>query len=348
MNEQRVILFGGASDERKVSVASAQHVSEILPTAELLFETFDGAIHRCDAQTLQSHRRAFVADFFVPGAPSFRTLAEALDAPGAREKTYLLCYHGLGSEDGTVQRLIEARGIAFTGSGAQASADAFDKERAKAIARRAGVRVVESVDLPAEADAIERALRAFLERTPKAMAKPIRGGSSVGLFPLARGSEVAEVAREIAANAQPYMVEPFIEGTELTVGVVQGPEGERALPCSEVRVAAGRSFDYAGKYLAQGTVEVTPAEVPPETFRASQALALAMHRALGCEGYSRTDLIVSPQGPVFLETNTLPGLTRASFIPQQLAAEGTSMHDFLEGQLRLARARRERQRATRA
>lgn len=342
MNEKVVILFGGASEERKVSVASAQHVAAVLPDAELWFEAVDGTVFRCDAPTLQEHRRAFVAPFFVPGAPTFGSLAVALDSPGAREATYLLCYHGLGSEDGTVQRLLEARGVAFTGSGAQASADAFDKERAKAVARKAGVRVVDSVDLPAEQDGIERALAQFLTRFPRAMAKPISGGSSVGLFALSRGSVLGEVAEEIAAVRQLYMVEPFIEGTELTVGVVQGPDGERALPCSEVRLAEGRSFDYAGKYLAQGTVEVTPAEVPDEVSRASQALALSMHRALGCEGYSRTDVIVSAEGPVFLETNTLPGLTRASFVPQQLAVEGTSMKAFLDGQLVLARARRDR------
>lgn len=347
MDEKVIILFGGASEERKVSVASAQHVAAVLPEAEPWFEAADGAIYRCDAQTLAEHRRAFVADFFVPGAPTFSSLAEALDAPGASERTYLLCYHGLGSEDGTVQRLLEARGLAFTGSGSRASADAFDKERAKAIARKADVRVVESVDLPREAAEIERSLAAFLGRCPKGMAKPISGGSSVGLFALTRDSALGEIASEIAAVGQPYMVEPFIEGTELTVGVVQGPNGERALPCSEVRLAAGRSFDYAGKYLAQGTVEVTPAEVPEDVSRASQALALTMHRALGCEGYSRTDVIVSAQGPVFLETNTLPGLTRASFIPQQLAAEGTSMRDFLDGQLALARARQGRTSAAR-
>lgn len=343
MSERVVILFGGASEERKVSVASAQHVAAVMPEAEAWFEAVDGTIFRCDAETLQGHRRPFVAPFFVPGAPTFPSLAAALEAPGAAEATYLLCYHGLGSEDGTVQRLLEARGVAFTGSGSQASADAFDKERAKAVAKRAGVRVVESADLPADAAGVERGLSAFLARVPKAMAKPIAGGSSVGLFAITRESVLAEVAEEIAAVRQPYMVEPFIEGTELTVGVVQGPDGERALPCSEVRLAQGRSFDYAGKYLAQGTVEVTPAEVPQAVSDASQALALAMHRALGCEGYSRTDVIVSSEGPVFLETNTLPGLTRASFIPQQLAAEGTTMRDFLEGQLALARSRREKQ-----
>jgi D-alanine-D-alanine ligase len=109
-----------------------------------------------------------------------------------------------------------------------------------------------------------------------------------------------------------------------------------------VRVEAGRAFDYEGKYLGKGTREITPAEVAPAVTRAAQELALAAHRALGCEGYSRTDIIAAAAGPVFLELNTLPGLTRMSFIPQQLAAEGTSMAQFLDGQLAIARARRDR------
>ena len=125
------------------------------------------------------------------------------------------------------------------------------------------------------------------------------------------------------------------------MGVVQSAIGLRALPPSEVRLDPGRAFDYEGKYLARGTTEITPAEVPPEVTRATQELAQVAHRALGCEGYSRTDVILGTSGPVFLEINTLPGLTRASFLPQQLAAEGTSVVDFLRGQLDLARERRD-------
>jgi D-alanine-D-alanine ligase len=121
---------------------------------------------------------------------------------------------------------------------------------------------------------------------------------------------------------------------------VDGPNGARALPPSEVRMDPGRAFDFAGKYLGKWTREITPAEVSPEVTRAAQELALAAHRALGCVGYSRTDMIVGPQGPVFLELNTLPGLTRMSFIPQQLAAEGTPMLTFLQGQIELAKQRR--------
>src|SRR5207245_8905768 len=104
-------------------------------------------------------------------------------------------------------------------------------------------------------------------------------------------------------------------GTELTVGVVDGEQGTRALPASEVRVERGRSFDYAGKYLGKGTREITPAEVPAELSRAAQKVALDAHRALGCEGYSRTDVICGLRGVAFLELHHPPGLTRLPFIP---------------------------------
>ena len=174
------------------------------------------------------------------------------------------------------------------------------------------------------------------------VAKPVAGGSSVGLYHVDSKEQVEAAARGIEQSGEPYLAEEFVTGTELTVGVVDGPKGARALPPSEVRLEQGRAFDFAGKYLGHGTKEITPAEVPADVSRAAQELALAAHRALGCEGYSRTDVIAAKSGPVFLELNTLPGLTRASFIPQQLAAEGTTLLSFLEGQLAIARNRRDR------
>ncbi|TMA15237.1 MAG: ATP-grasp domain-containing protein [Deltaproteobacteria bacterium] len=172
--------------------------------------------------------------------------------------------------------------------------------------------------------------------------KPVAGGSSVGLYHVASAEEAERAARGIDESGEACLAEEFVSGTELTVGIVDGPSGPRALPASEVRLEEGRAFDYEGKYLGKGTREITPAEVPAAVSRAAQDLAVAAHQALGCEGYSRTDAIVSAKGPVFLELNTLPGLTRASFLPQQLAAEGTSMLSFLEGQLAIARRRRDR------
>jgi D-alanine-D-alanine ligase len=106
-----------------------------------------------------------------------------------------------------------------------------------------------------------------------------------------------------------------------------------------VRTVPGGAFDYAGKYLGRGTEELTPAPITETERSQAQALGLLAHTTVGCRGYSRTDMILTAQGPVFLEVNTLPGLTKASFIPQQLAAAGKDLRQFLDQQLTLARSR---------
>jgi D-alanine-D-alanine ligase len=204
------------------------------------------------------------------------------------------------------------------------------------------VRIAHSVHLSKDPKIMRNEMREMLAIYGRIVAKPVAGGSSVGLYHLLAPDEVDPAARKMEESGEPYLAEEFISGTELTVGVLDGPGGARALPPSEVRLEQGRAFDYEGKYLGKGTREITPAEVPPQISAAAQGMALAAHRALGCEGYSRTDVIAQARGPVFLELNTLPGLTRASFLPQQLAAEGTPMLTFLEGQLTIARARRDR------
>ncbi len=338
-----VVLFGGPSSERKVSVASAQNVASVLGQAEAWFWAPGGEVHAVDRPALLGHQRSFEVEFEPANAPSWPSLQDALDDPRSRALTFFLALHGTGGEDGTAQRLFEQRRIAFTGPGADASAKAFDKEWAKRLAAAAGVPVAESVHLPRGDQAtIGSALLGFLGRHGRAVAKPVAGGSSVGLHHLGSVADAQRAASAIAASGEEYLAEAFVSGSELTVGVVDDERGTRALPASEVRLEQGRAFDYEGKYLGKGTREITPAEVPAEVSRAAQKVALDAHKALGCEGYSRTDVICSDRGPVFLEINTLPGLTRMSFIPQQLAAEGTSLKSFLAGQLTLARRRRDR------
>ena len=334
------ILFGGSSSERRVSVASAQHVSAILDEAQALYLAPAGAVFEVGRDELARFERPFETDFLPARAEAFANLIAAVES--APERVFLIALHGGEGEDGTLQRILEGRRIAFTGPGAQASARAFDKEIAKQVASAAGVRIAQSVHLSADPRVMRATLLSMLSTYARVVAKPVAGGSSVGLHLLLAEADVDRAAAAIAASGEAYLAEQFIAGTELTVGVVDGPQGLRALPPSEVRLDPGRAFDFEGKYLGKGTREITPAEVAPEVTRASQELALDAHRALGCEGYSRTDLIVSADGPVFLELNTLPGMTRASFIPQQLAVEGTSMLQFLEGQLDLARRRRDR------
>ena len=338
-----VVLFGGPSSERKVSVASAQNVASVLEQAEAWFWAPGGAIHRVERAALLSHARPFEEEFVPAGAAAYGSLQEALDDPRSQALTFILALHGTGGEDGAAQKLFEERRIAFTGPGATASAKAFDKEWAKQLAAAAGVPVAESVHLPRGDQAtVGSALLGFLARHEHIVAKPVAGGSSVGLHLVGSVADAQRAAAAIAASGEEYLAEAFVSGTELTVGIVDDGRGTRALPASEVRVEAGRAFDYEGKYLGKGTREITPAEVPPEVSQAAQRIALAVHKALGCEGYSRTDVICGPKGVVFLEINTLPGLTGMSFIPQQLAAEGTPMLAFLEEQISLARRRRDR------
>lgn len=338
--EDLVILFGGDCSERRVSVASAQHLSALLPDARLWFWAPGGAVHVVTASRLASFARPFENDF-DPGVPAeWPTLAAALDVASPVE-TFFLALHGAGGEDGVVQALMEERRLYFTGSGSQASRRAFDKTLARQSVSGRGIRVAEAqVVRGTDLGALRASLAAMRDRHGRLVLKPVADGSSSGLaFVETDQSLDAAIAQLGRAPGVQYLCEAFISGTELTVGVIEEQGGLRALPCSEVRVERGRAFDYAGKYLGQGTREITPAEVPPEVHAAAGQVARVAHEATGCRGYSRTDIIFSSTGPVFLEINNLPGLTRASFIPQQLAVAGISMADFIARQLVIARTR---------
>ena len=337
-----VILFGGASSERMVSVASAQNISAQLPAAEFCFLSRDAQVFVTPRATLAAHEKAFTNEFIPTGVASWPSLDAALGAPESKARTFFLALHGGDGENGVTQQKFEARGIAFTGSSSMASAQAFDKARTKELAQAKGARVAQErrLDTTNEA-ALRRVLAELLANAPRWVLKPQADGSSHGLVHLRAPDEIEAAAKKLHALRLPYLAEVFIEGRELTVGVLQEANGPRALPVSEVRLLPGGAFDYEGKYLGRGTEELTPAPLDAGERDAAQRLAVLTHRAVGCFGYSRTDMILTEQGPVLLEINTLPGMTKASFIPQQLAAAGIEVKHFLLAQLELARARRD-------
>jgi D-alanine-D-alanine ligase len=151
------------------------------------------------------------------------------------------------------------------------------------------------------------------------------------------------VAVRNAARSEHYLVEPRIAGVEATCGVLEQPNGEvLALPPIEIVPGEG-NFDYTAKYLLKSTQEICPGRFAPHITSALMRNALLAHKALSCSGYSRTDFIVSDKGPVYLETNTLPGLTRASLYPKALKASGIAFADFLKGQIELAERRSRKQ-----
>jgi D-alanine-D-alanine ligase len=327
-----IVLFGGPSDERHVSVASAQNIIRTLGTRCLAwFWAPDGPVHDVAPDDLLAHQRPFELDY-VPSRPAiFPDLEQALDTLPVDDPVFLSALHGGAGEDGTVQRMLEQRGIPFTGSGSVASANAFDKGRATKIAGEY-VRIAESrvVDDPAQ---LAEAARAMLEHHERIVLKPLAGGSSRGLYFLGRRDEIPQVTI-------PYIVEQFIRGRELTIGVIDRGDGNPiALPVIEVEVDAGHAFDYEGKYLGRGTREICPAQIPDAMRDDAQQVAIAAHRALGCEGYSRSDVIAADDGIYYLETNTLPGLTKQSLVPQQLAEAGIGFEQFLDEQVALSRRR---------
>ena len=321
------ILFGGTNTERLVSVASAQALHEALPEADLWFWDVSDTVHEVQSQALRSHARPF-EDPFKPGTRGIG-LEQALDQAKAEQRLLVLALHGGRAENGELQVMCEMLGIPFTGSGSASSHLAFDKIAAKRFAAIAGVKAPIGLRL----EDIDAALVEY----DKLIAKPVRDGSSYGLIFVNSTQDLAAVRN--AAKTEEYVIEPFISGVEATCGVLEQSDGSViALPPIEIVPAEG-GFDYTAKYLLKSTQEICPGRFAPEITVQIMDQAVKAHQAMSCGGYSRSDFIVSQQGPVFLETNTLPGLTKASLYPKALKAQGIEFVDFLQGQIALATKR---------
>jgi D-alanine-D-alanine ligase len=325
------ILFGGTNKERLVSVASAQALHSALPDADLWFWDVDDTVHETSSEVLLKHSRPFEHPF-RPGTPSLGKIEQALDKARGEDRLLVLGLHGGTAENGELQAMCEMRGIPFTGSGSASSHLAFDKMAAKRFAAIAGVKAPEGI-------ALEDIDAAFAEYG-KLIAKPARDGSSYGLIFVNAKQDLVAVRN--AAKTEEYLIEPFVSGVEATCGVLERSDGTAiSLPPVEIIPGEG-AFDYTAKYLLKSTQEICPGRFSPEISAAIMDQALRAHRALSCSGYSRTDFIVSDKGPVYLETNTLPGLTKASLYPKALKAQGIEFADFLRDQIALAEKRTHR------
>ncbi len=326
------ILFGGSNKERLVSVATAQALHSALPEADLWFWDVDDTVYETRGEVLLNHVKPF-EEPFKPGTPNVGPIEQALDLAKVQDRVLVLGLHGGCAENGELQVMCEARGIPFTGSGSASSHLAFDKIAAKRFAALAGVNSPPGI-------ALDQA-EASLAQYGRLIAKPSRDGSSYGLIFVNSSQDLVAVRR--AAEVEEYLIEPFITGAEATCGVLEQLDGSViALPPVEIIPAdEGFGFDYRAKYLAKATQEICPARFAPEVSAELMEQAVRAHRALSCSGYSRSDFIISRNGPIFLETNTLPGLTKASLYPKALKAHGIDFVDFLRDQIGLA-ARRAR------
>lgn len=337
---QVVLLFGGTSDEKLVSTASAQNLIKYLKNPLAWFISQNGEIHEVSVDELIQHANPFT-NLLKPKTASFaKKLTDAI--PKLKGKTVFIGLHGTEGEDGKFQEIFEKNKIAYTGSDSNSSALCFNKIATKEKAKSANLPLASQLELsiavtPEARLLHEKKLRDFFNAKKKIVVKPVSSGSSFGLHIVHNETTLQAAIKDL--HRWDMMAEEFIEGRELTVGVINIRGEHRPLPASEVLLDKGSNFDYEGKYLGLGSKEITPAQISAEDMKRCQELAIKSHQLFQCYGYSRTDMILTAKGPVFLETNTLPGMTKASFYPQQLAAAHISMQDFVDEMLRLAEVR---------
>jgi len=310
------VLMGGRSSEREVSLASGRMVMAAL-TRPAGADDRRGPARVIGVEIQPDGRWVVGRRALMPG--------EAVVALGDVD-VFFSALHGGEGENGSLQGFLTCSDMAFTGSGVIASAVSMDKVFARELVRAQGVRVAPAAVVSRGARPIPTTgaeLESLAEKG--CVVKPRRGGSSVGCS-IVHGQAELEHALERAFQEGPdVLVEAFVRGIEATGGVLQAPGGELlALPPVEIR-PRGTFFDYHEKYAEDGAIELCPPSgLDATACERLRAQALAAHRALGCEGYSRTDFIVPEAGgdPVFLETNTLPGLTQRSLLPKSAAVAG--------------------------
>ena len=306
-NEKILVLKGGESTEREVSLRSGAAV------ANALRERFANVVE-LDLTRESLHEIGKIA-------------------PGCA----FIALHGKGGEDGTVQGLLDWMGIPYTGPGTLASALCLDKMMTKKVLSLSGVPTPEFLCIPATArenprEAVENAIRVLgLPLVLKANCQ----GSSIGVAILREREGAAEVLAELFTYGDHILAERFLSGTELTVPVM-GNEKLLVLPPIEI-TSTGKFYDYKSKYTPGGSRHIIPARISPEVEQKVKAIAAKAYSEAGCRGLSRVDMMLDEKGePYVIEINTSPGMTETSLFPDAAKAAGISFPELCETLIDLA------------
>jgi D-alanine-D-alanine ligase len=293
------LLSGGISSEREVSIKSGDQVY-----AELNKDKY--RVIRYDPKTDLSR---LVAD------------ASSIDVA-------LIILHGQFGEDGTVQGLLDLLGIPYQGSGVLGSAIAMDKLVSKLLYEKSGIPTPTYITIRRED--VHKA-ETCLERIGLPLViKPAKGGSSIGMAIVKTPDRLEPAIQEAFNHGDTLVVETYIQGTELTVGVI-GNRDLKALPVIEIIPDTRYEFfNYHAKYLPGASQEICPARIDAALTDKAQTYAKMAHRALFCEGYSRTDMMLKDRELYILETNTIPGMTETSLLPRAAKTAGISFARFLD------------------
>jgi D-alanine-D-alanine ligase len=322
--------MGGTSAERDVSIASGLRVADALRQRKHDVVTLDTA--RGPLTTREEKALLAKGNPVKTSPPSqeelakmaAETLPQMLRAlPSLKEADVVfLGLHGGYGEDGTIQALLDMAGIRYTGSGHLASALAMDKDLSKHLFRRAGVQTANWVMARRRENNDETAAKLGMP----VIVKPSKQGSTVGLSIVRKREELNDAVVEAFKFDDEVMIEQFVAGRELTVGIL----GDDPLPVGEI-IPKHEIYDYECKYTPGMAEEVFPAQIPSDRAKEAQDLALRAFHALKLRGCARIDFRMTDDGSLFcLEANTLPGMTQTSLIPQAAAAAGIQFPELCE------------------
>ncbi|TYP86444.1 D-alanine--D-alanine ligase family protein [Blastococcus xanthinilyticus] len=298
-----VILAGGLTFEREVSLVSGTQVVEELTRAGL-----DAELRDADAELLPG----------LAAAP-----ADAV----------FIALHGSTGEDGALRAVLDLAGVPYVGSPAAACRLAWDKPAAKSVVRAAGLTTPDWVALP-HSTFRELGAGAVLDLMVARLGlplvvKPASGGSALGVQKVSRVEDLPAAMVSCFAYGDTVLVERFVEGVELALAVIDLGDGPEALPAVEIEPESG-VFDYTSRYTPGLTEYHAPARLPDDVAARAAELAVRVHEALGLADLSRTDAIVTPDGEVhFLEVNVSPGLTETSMFPMAVEAAGHELGEVL-------------------
>lgn len=336
------VLCGGPSTEFDVSISSGRVVCEQLNLDDRVVRPVivsrQGKWIISDRPLIAGETRDWIQGFFqaaVNGWPEAgdelpvalsRMLSERLDCA-------FLVFHGQYGEDGGIQGLLQTAGIPYTGSGILSSAVAFNKATTLATFKHAGLKIAKSV-LCTRQNPFPDALA---ELNFPLFTKPVCGGSSVGVSLVKRQEDLHPGIMHALSSDCQALAEEKIEGVEISCGVVDfienGEVTPKAMLPTLISPTEAEFFDYEAKYVPGKSKDVTPAPLPEKLISTIRDTALKAHLALNCEGMSRTDMIVLPEAdavPTLLETQTIPGMTPTSLLPQQCAAMDIPFSQLLD------------------
>ncbi|MDZ4727160.1 MAG: D-alanine--D-alanine ligase [Leptospira sp.] len=338
MSKKKIgLIFGGISSEHIISIRSSYYIYKtidrniyqvlpiyITPIGEWIIPTKYEAIF---PDPKDSNEAEFLNEFKKQNEILNHSDKHLL--PSLKLDAVFIGLHGGQGENGSVQGFLEVHGLPYTGSGVMASALAMDKYRSNLLFEKAGVPVAPFLELEKKDTDIKR-MALQLPISYPIFIKPTLGGSSVNTGPAKNAEEAIKLIEKVFVMEDRVFLQELVQGTEVSIGVlekkIEGKWQSFPLVATEIRPKS-EFFDFTAKYTKGGSEEITPAEIPSNVMDTLKEYTLLCHKTLGCRGYSRTDFIIKNGIPFVLETNTLPGMTGTSLIPQQAEALGISMKD---------------------